>query len=117
MSDNVLPLPSDPRLAQAAQWRIRLTEAGEETSPAFEMWLRDPLNRAAWDQGVMAYQTVRPLSPGEHALVLAFDESSVLMSGLMWLEWVFQAGRTFDDPAQVLERVRSIAARLARRAR
>ncbi len=50
MNDNVLPLPDDPRLVQAAQWRIRLAEAGIETSPAFEMWMLDPLNRAAWEQ-------------------------------------------------------------------
>ncbi len=50
MSDNVLPLPSDPRLTQAARWRILLTEADAETCPAFEAWLSDPQNRAAWEQ-------------------------------------------------------------------
>jgi len=50
MSDNVLPLPPDPRLVQAAQWRVSLAEAGAETSPGFEMWMRDPQNRAAWEQ-------------------------------------------------------------------
>lgn len=48
MSDNILPMPPDPRLQQAAQWRIRLTEAEVETCPAFEAWLDDPLNQAAW---------------------------------------------------------------------
>lgn len=50
MSDNVLPLPSDPRLTQAARWRVLLTEAGLQTSPAFELWHEDPQNRAAWEQ-------------------------------------------------------------------
>ena len=38
------------RLAQAAAWRVRLTEDGAETSDAFEAWIADPANEAAWDQ-------------------------------------------------------------------
>jgi Ser/Thr protein kinase RdoA (MazF antagonist) len=73
-------------------------------------------DRAGWEVGLAAYQSVRPLSSSELALMRAFDESSVLMSGLMWLEWVFQAGRVFEDRPRVLERVQSIAARMAHRA-
>jgi transmembrane sensor len=39
------------RLAEAANWRIRLTEAGAETELDFEYWLsRDPGNLAAWQR-------------------------------------------------------------------
>jgi len=39
------------RLASAAVWRVRLTEAGLESSAAFEAWLaEDPANEAAWRQ-------------------------------------------------------------------
>jgi transmembrane sensor len=38
----------DGRLAEAAAWRLRLTESG--SSPEFEAWLRQPENQAAWDQ-------------------------------------------------------------------
>jgi transmembrane sensor len=38
------------RLTEAAAWRVRLTEDGIDTSEAFEAWLADPLNEAAWDQ-------------------------------------------------------------------
>lgn len=38
------------RLAQASAWRVRLTEDDVETSEAFEAWIADPLNHAAWDQ-------------------------------------------------------------------
>ncbi|HEX5777006.1 MAG TPA: DUF4880 domain-containing protein, partial [Caulobacteraceae bacterium] len=38
------------RLTEAAAWRVRLTEDGADTSEAFEDWLADPLNEAAWDQ-------------------------------------------------------------------
>ena len=50
MSDDGLPVTSDLRLMRAAQWRLRLSEAGVESCPAFEMWLDDSQNRLAWGQ-------------------------------------------------------------------
>ena len=38
------------RLAQATAWRVRLAEDDLETSEAFEAWMADPANEAAWDQ-------------------------------------------------------------------
>ncbi len=38
------------RLAEAAAWRVRLSEDDAETSEAFERWMTDPANEAAWDQ-------------------------------------------------------------------
>jgi transmembrane sensor len=38
------------RLAEAASWRVRLTEAGLHRSPEFEQWIGDEANQAAWDQ-------------------------------------------------------------------
>jgi len=38
------------RLTEAASWRVRLSEAGKDTSPAFESWLEAADNRAAWEQ-------------------------------------------------------------------
>jgi len=40
----------DRRLAEAAAWRVRLTEDGTGASPEFEAWLQEPDNRSAWDQ-------------------------------------------------------------------
>jgi len=72
-------------------------------------------DRTGWEEGLAAYQSIRPLSPAEFQLVRAFDESSVLMSGLMWLEWVFQARREFEDRPQVIARVQAILTRLTKR--
>jgi transmembrane sensor len=41
---------ADRRLAEAAAWRLRLTEADTRSSPEFEAWLGEPENQAAWDQ-------------------------------------------------------------------
>ena len=38
------------RLAEAAAWRVRLTEDDIETTEAFEAWMAEPANVAAWDQ-------------------------------------------------------------------
>jgi len=38
------------RLAEAAAWRSRLTETDAESSEAFEAWLANPENEAAWRQ-------------------------------------------------------------------
>ncbi|HEX4271049.1 MAG TPA: FecR domain-containing protein [Rhizomicrobium sp.] len=37
-------------LAQAAAWRVRLSEAGADSTPEFEAWLQIPDNQAAWHQ-------------------------------------------------------------------
>jgi homoserine kinase type II len=66
-----------------------------------------------WRIGLAAYEDVRRLMPEERALVRALDESSVLMSGLSWLEWVFGDGRRFDSSAAVIARVDENLERLA----
>jgi Ser/Thr protein kinase RdoA (MazF antagonist) len=70
-------------------------------------------NRADWQRGLDAYQTVRRLSDDELALVTAFDRSTVLMGGLQWLEWFYLEGRTFENRQAVLERVDEFVARLS----
>lgn len=51
------------RLASAAAWRVRLTEAGLESSEAFEAWLaEDAANEAAWRQVAAPWDLL-----GQHA--------------------------------------------------
>ena len=67
---------------------------------------------AARRLGLAAYQALRPLSADELQLVEAFDRSTVLISGINWLEWVFVQQRSFEDPADVTRRVARILGRL-----
>lgn len=46
---------ADSRLAAAASWRVRLTEAGLHSTPEFDAWLRDADNKAAWEQVAHAW--------------------------------------------------------------
>lgn len=68
-------------------------------------------DRAGWETGLAAYQTVRPLALAELALVELFDQSGVLLGGMTWLDWQLQ-GRTFDDREKVLTRLQTILGRL-----
>jgi transmembrane sensor len=43
------------RLAEAAEWRVRLTEAGVRSTPDFDAWLRDGGNQTAWAQVSQAW--------------------------------------------------------------
>jgi Ser/Thr protein kinase RdoA (MazF antagonist) len=65
-----------------------------------------------WKVGLDTYQSLRPLSGHESELVRAFDQSTILMAGLNWLDWVFRQRRQFEHPAEVLDRVDGILVRL-----
>ncbi len=72
-------------------------------------------DKCGWSAGLAAYQRARQLSPAEQRLVGAFDASTVLLSGLHWVEWVFVEGRTFENRNAILTRVDALLARLAHR--
>lgn len=67
---------------------------------------------AGWQRGLAAYQTVRPLSPAEREQVAAFDRSSVLLSGLNWIEWIYCDRRRFADLDTIRKRLKRLVQRL-----
>ena len=69
-------------------------------------------DRPAWETGLAAYQTVRPLSAQEQALIATFDQSTVLISGMNWLTWKYIEGRKFDYPEKVIARLSETLLRL-----
>lgn len=71
-------------------------------------------DEADWQQGLEAYQEMRPLAVAELELVTAFDRSLVLMAGLQWVEWIYVEQREFAHPAAVQGRIDEILARLRR---
>jgi Ser/Thr protein kinase RdoA (MazF antagonist) len=68
-------------------------------------------DRLAWGRAIDAYESVRPLSEEEAALVGILDRSGVLLSGMAWLERRYFEGVFFTERA--LERLQRIAARLS----
>ena len=70
-------------------------------------------DRQGWETGLAAYQAIRPLSPEEEALIEAFDQSSLLMAGIQWIEWIYVDDRQFEDWAAILTRIDRLLMRLS----
>ena len=66
----------------------------------------------AWQLGLAAYLAIRPLSDDEAALLPVFDESTMLLAGFNWLEWIVIAQRQFENPPEVIRRLTTIVSRL-----
>lgn len=62
--------------------------------------------------GLAAYESVRPLSDAERRVLPAFELSALPLSGVNWLDWLYRAGRRFEDPTAVRRRLGEIAQRL-----
>ncbi|MCA9173329.1 MAG: phosphotransferase [Planctomycetales bacterium] len=68
---------------------------------------------ARWQQGLAAYQDVRPLSPAELELVQALDRASAVLTGFSWLGWIAVEQRSFPGREQeITRRLAQIALRL-----
>lgn len=67
-----------------------------------------------WEVAIAAYRSVRLLSDREAALARVIDQSTVLLSGLTWLERLFVHRLSYSNPPRVLDRLRQIALRLDR---
>ncbi len=61
------------RLAEASAWRVALSEAGQLTSDAFEAWIADPANEAAWDQVQHSWNLVGDQASSPEILTLRRD--------------------------------------------
>lgn len=67
---------------------------------------------AAWNAGLQAYESIRPLSPQQLRLIGVFDRSSVALSGMNWLRWLLLEHRQFENPRRVLDRLDEAIRRL-----
>jgi homoserine kinase type II len=65
-----------------------------------------------WQAGLAAYSAIRPLSPEESLSVLALDQSGTILAGCNWIRWIDIERRRFENRLQVMDRFRSILARL-----
>jgi Ser/Thr protein kinase RdoA (MazF antagonist) len=71
-------------------------------------------DRERWELAIAAYRSVRPLSEREATLARVIDQSTVLLSGLTWLERLFVHRLKYSNSSRVLDRLRQIASRLDR---
>lgn len=69
-------------------------------------------DRQARANALDAYQSVRKLPDADAALIEVYDQSSLLLSGVNWLQWICLERREFSDRTQVMTRLDEIIARL-----
>lgn len=126
-----LPVPVHPCLRDI--WHDHLLFTGEEVTGVIDPSAAHTENvasdlsrllgslleddRPRWETALAAYHDVRPLSLEERRLITALDRSSVLLSGLTWIDRCLQG--QLDDEAlpRILPRLATIRRRLARLAK
>jgi len=96
---------------------IDFTELGVDTVSLDVATLLGSLageDSAAWDYGLKAYQSFRPLSNNERYLTVAFDDSQTFLEGLNYLEAVFLKEETFTtlQLAEIQRRLERLVGRL-----
>lgn len=68
-------------------------------------------DREGWQRSLLAYEESRPLTTTDRALIRVYDRSSVLLSGMTWLER-FQAGAVpVETVHEVTDRLEQLVAR------
>jgi Ser/Thr protein kinase RdoA (MazF antagonist) len=70
-------------------------------------------DRSAWEYAVECYARQRELRPTELRLLPILNRSSVLLSGLTWLDRYYLQRRPISDPETVVARLEKIVVRLA----
>jgi homoserine kinase type II len=69
-------------------------------------------NPQMWSAGMTAYEAKRRLTKNERLAMKAYDVSSVVLSGMNWLNWLLLEGRQFEATEQVRRRLDAILRRL-----
>jgi homoserine kinase type II len=70
-------------------------------------------DRESWHHGITAYEVTSPLAREELRLIETLDRSTLLLSGMNWLRWLFLDNRQFDDLSAAIVRLHTIRDRLA----
>lgn len=92
---------------------VRIDTVATDLARLLASLVRD--DNTAWQVGLTAYEAIRPLTDAERALIPVFDRSSLLMSGMNWLDWTVLEGREFADMPRVYQRLDETLARLKQR--
>jgi len=60
-------------------------------------WL-DPQEASLRSEAMIAYESIRPLSPDQHMLFHAMIRSTLLLGPGRWVQWHYGEGKVFNDP-------------------
>lgn len=67
---------------------------------------------AKWNVGLNAASEIMPLEPHELTLLPILDRSSVMLSLVNWMQWLFVEGRKFESDRAILPKLRKLCLRL-----
>ncbi|MBX7168515.1 MAG: phosphotransferase [Pirellulales bacterium] len=67
---------------------------------------------ALWQTGLAAYESRRPLAHGERSSLAALDHSTVVLSCVNWLEWLYRDRKAFADIEAVARQFLAAVSRL-----
>ena len=65
-----------------------------------------------WAAGIKAWEATCSLPQEERALIEIFDQTSTLISGINWLQWLFLEQRKFENLEIIIVRLESVARRM-----
>jgi Ser/Thr protein kinase RdoA (MazF antagonist) len=71
-----------------------------------------PDDPAAWQVGVHAYRSTRPFGDEEVELARALDETGTVIGAAMWLRWLYEEFRLYEDRAAVARRLGVLVGRM-----
>lgn len=104
-------LYSDDRVTGVIDFgALRVDSVATDVARLLGSLVRD--DEAGWELGLAAYHDIRPLNRDERILVAAFDRSSVVLTGMNWLVWIFVERRQLADRGAVLARMGETLGRL-----
>jgi len=66
----------------------------------------------SWKSGIEAYESVRLLSPDEHAALPGLDAASTIIALSNWLRWLYLEHRQFENREQVMARFAALLERI-----
>ena len=69
-------------------------------------------DRRKWLRAIEVYESHRPVTDIERALVFALDQANVALTGMQWLEWLCVRKISFENMAMVRQRLDAVVNRL-----
>jgi Ser/Thr protein kinase RdoA (MazF antagonist) len=69
-------------------------------------------DRALWQSGLAAYESIRPLSENERTAIPGLDASGTVIALCNWIRWIYIERRQFENRQQVVDRFARLLNRL-----
>jgi homoserine kinase type II len=69
-------------------------------------------DRALWQSGLAAYESIRPLSDHERSAIPGLDASGIVIALCNWIRWIYIERRQFENRQQIVDRFARLVNRM-----